>query len=305
MVDEFNQLCTSLLINIMPENALSYHSYWPLSGYLQRKKWILENILLYGNEQTMFQRSKDFSVNAAVLGSGTAFERHFPETGEDMFMLIHQNSLAAVAGTYDSLFKNKPLNEQVALPELIQSIIRYCETDECRDILALRNIQVPIRIGMNYTPSMIELAYNMSLRNHSSTFQIKYNQLTQQASIAVQFLGQARNRWEQIALLANLGTDISNLELISDVVLDTSAGITSWEWIIHNQKEFELIMKYLALCGTLSFEHNLQIDELQELATIKNFKKDIKRIIEKYRGSYSPALINYLVTECDNLEYLR
>lgn len=304
MLSDFNQLCSSLLQDIMPQDALKYHHSWPLRWYLERKRMLFAAIMQNSTKQQMFQRSPDFSVNAAMLGSGTAFERHFPETAEDIFMLIHQNSLVAVAGTYDSLFKEKPLEEMLAIPESVQNIIKYVESSECSHLLNDRNIEKPIRIGMQYSPNMIELSYNMSLRNHSSTFQIKYNNLTQQASIAVQFLGEARGRWEQIALLANLSTDISNLELVSDVVLDKKAGITSWEWIIHNQKEFELIMKYVALCGTLSFERNLEIDELASLATIKNFQKNIKSIIATYHGLYSDALINYLMIECENLDYL-
>ncbi len=304
MLIDFNFLCSSFLMHIMPREALRYHFDWPLSSYLTRKKSHLDTILFNSNDESMFQRSSNFSVNAAMLGSATAFERHYPETAEDIFMLIHQNSLMAVAGTYASLFTQRPLDEQIVLPELLRSVMRYCETEECINILQERNIQAPVRMGLNYTPEMIVLAYNMSLRNHSSTFQIKYNQATQQASIAVQFLGESRGRWEQIALLANLSKDISNLELLNEVVLDKKAGITSWEWIIHNQKEFELIMKYLGVCGTLSFERNINIDELASLATIKNFKNEIKRIIATYRDNYSHQLINYLMIECDNLEYL-
>ena len=300
MLNDFNTVMRSWLRTIMPEQALAYHGNWPLNYYLNRMQDLYNQIMQDSNSQQMFQRASTFSVNAAMLGAGTAFERHYPSTAEDMFMLIHQNALVAVAGTYASLFNQKPLDEILFIPQELKDITTYIESSSCHNVLTEQGAGIPQRIGIRYTPNSIELLYNMSLRNHSSTFQIIYNQTTQQCTVAVQFLGEARNRWEQVALLAAISPDLSNLPLVDDVTLDTTAGIVSWNWAIH-QKDMPSVIDYLGRMAQLSFGNDLYIEALINLyngpATISS-RTAVRNALNKYQTNYGRSdTVYYLLQQ--------
>src|SRR5205814_374078 len=81
----------------VPAGLITYHASWPLDTYLARVKELLR-LKTSQSDEELFP-SRDFSVNAAALGSVTLFERHEPERLEDFFTLIHQ-SLNVVAGAF-------------------------------------------------------------------------------------------------------------------------------------------------------------------------------------------------------------
>lgn len=279
MINDFNTVMVTWLKSIMPETAIQYHYDWPLDSYLYKMQELKKDL----DTQTTasFQRSPGFSVNAAILGSTTAFERHYPETYEDLFMLIHQNSLIAIASTYATLFAEKELTELIALPAIVIDSIESLEQKARTDDLVIQ------RIGMNYGPDDIELLYNMPLRNHSSTLQIRYNQITKQCAISVQFLGEARGRWEQISYLAAISSDLSQLQLTNNVTLDTTAGIVAWSWNIENSQELSIIIEYLKVMKTLSFQSDLQSEWLLPLHKgPQSFKQTMQQANQNYQNRY-------------------
>lgn len=303
MLPDFLHVCKTWLKQVMPEDALIYHHKWDRSAYLDRLETLCKNILYTSNDPSMFKRSNTFAVNAAVLGSSTAFERHYPQTAEDIFMLIHQNSLIALAGATTGAFTQKALYEQMYLPQSIIDIMTYLQSPECIQQLTSGRASAPVLIGISYTTDLIELKYNMSLNNDSSTFQIIYNQSTQTCSMSVQFLGEARNRWEQIALLADLSPMLSGLELIDSVMLDEQAGIVSFSWSLQTATHLPLVVLYLSEMGRLSFERDLTANRLKRLVRTTNaVKQTIIGALQYYKQIHSKnSIIEKLLQQAELL----
>jgi len=251
MLDDFLNLCKRWLTDLMPENALKYHSYWPLRSYL---KWLTDfsrtvfRDSASVSEEHYFQKSADFSVQAAILGSHTAFERHFPETPEDLFMLIHQNSLVAVSAIYKSLFAKLPLSDVIYMPAAFKDIFEYVETESAVE---------KAFIGFSYDETKIVMFYNMPLRNHSATFQISYSFITQEIKLHAQYLGEARARWEQIAVAVAVSPELSGLVLDDLIIFDKSGGFVGWTWKCEDIEVAKIIFAYLDLMNNLSFEHDI------------------------------------------------
>ncbi len=269
MLKDFLVLCKKLLREIMPENAITYHLSWPLNSYLSRVDslfaYIMNNSSYLSDEAIYFQKSVKFSVQTALLGSNTAFERHYPDSPEDMFMLIHQNSLIAVSAIYKSLLSGKPLSELLYLPEQFRTMFEHVEKWNINKSL----------IGITYDDTKIVLLYNMPLRSHSATFQLIYNIVTQEVSLSVQYLGQARDRWEQIAVLAATSPELSGLVLDGSIHLDLQGGIVTGGWKVKTLNDLQMTEKYLTIMNTLSFERDLWHIDLGALITMPGAQKEI------------------------------
>lgn len=284
MIDDFNTLFKTWAQSIMPESALTYNYDWPLQIYLRHMQEHHEMITTgYGNYS--FHRSIYFSVNAAMLGSGTNFARHYPATAEDIFMLLHQNSLAVVGATYNSIFAQDNLEECIDLPELFKTAVTYFQNRSfnCTD----GSVYHANRIGLTYTPDIIEFCYNVPLNNHSSTFQLCYNQITQQCTMSMQFIGEARDRWEQIAFLAGISQDLSNIELANDIVFDQQAGIVSWSWVIKNSADLQRIDQYIPPMIVLAYSSNLTKNMMRPLARgSQSFDESLQQASDNYKNKY-------------------
>ncbi len=262
--------------NIMPLNAISYHSDWSLKRYCSRISSFMNHFTRQANPS--FQKSNGFSVETAVLGSQTAFERHYPQTFEDMFMLIHQNCLALITGTYGSLFPSDTLERRVALPKIVIQTLQAIQEYNKK---ASYKIQ---RIGMAYLEDSIEFFFNMPLNNHSSTLKLTYNNLHKTCSFSINFLGEARTRWESIAFLGAISPELSGLELSGEVLLDKRAGITKITWIIRNQLDLSTILDYCITMAELSFTYNISETMLKKL--LKG-GAPIKTVLEKALANYT------------------
>lgn len=256
MLTDFKMLSVTWLERIMPETSLQYHYGWPLRTYIGDLNMLFTSIMSASNTSDMFKKSSSFSVNAAVLGSGTAFNRHYPQTAEDIFMLIHQNALTAISGTMHSILNASSLQEVIAVPTLFAS---YAQTFETNNEIKIN------RIGISYEADRIVLFYNIPLNNHSATAQLIYDMRAQEYSYMVQFVGEARDRWVKIAALANISYELSELSLIGSVHFDQNAGIVSWQWSIKSLSDALFIIKYLKIMAHISFQSYLDTRHLKEL----------------------------------------
>lgn len=150
--------------------------------------------------------SRDFSVSAAAFGSGTLFERHYPQTLEDTFTLIHQNLLATIAKLSSQLLSDEQIVKTQLEPLIKQAISKVPQIGEDR-------VGSPQRIGLEITEDSLTIHYNVPLRNHSSRFALCYsvNGASPTTTMHCQFLGEARNRWNQSAEVVEFYNKLLNL----------------------------------------------------------------------------------------------
>lgn len=273
MLGDFKTMLNVWIKDIMPEAALQYHYNWTLDVYLARLDELYNDIMQSSDDESMFKKSSGFGVDAAVLGSGTEFKRHYPQTAEDVFMLIHQNTLVAVAGTIKQIFGDGLLQEKLCVPEILVSAKTKLEN----------NIYLSMRlIGISFKGDVTTLAYNIPLNNHSATLQLHYNSNLQECSCSVQFVGESRSRWEQVAALARMSPQLSGLQLIDEVSFDETAGVVSWQWIIKNDQQLPIILNFLTLMKEVSFVSNFTLENLYTVYQGADRDIAIKSIIRNY-----------------------
>ena len=148
----------------------------------------------------MLMPSPQFNVAAACLGSKANWLRSIGYdvnnvTPEDIFTLIHQNLLVMLAKL------NAQVNNGVlAVPPLVQRAQRsleqisvYIDAGNGMGYQTMR----PQLVGLQLDTSGLRYLYNLALRNHSSTFTINFNK--GQLSLTATYLGEARDRWHNIA----------------------------------------------------------------------------------------------------------
>ncbi|MBA2728540.1 MAG: hypothetical protein H0U49_10265 [Parachlamydiaceae bacterium] len=179
---------------------------WTLEFYLGAISNRLEGMRVDDAYRNHLNPSRDFSVSAAMLGSSTAFERHYPETMEDVFTLIHQNLLATTAMFSNQLLSNESISK-CELPLQLKTAILGVPSIEGN------GVGVPQRIGVEIEENRIAFHYNVPLRNHSSRFTLCYTLEKESAVVTMkaQFLGQAIARWRQSGELADFYGDWLNL----------------------------------------------------------------------------------------------
>ncbi len=196
---------------IFKEMLLPYFSLlknWTLeilgtNSFPMNERWTEERMLntiferLQGMSETNAEQllpSRDFSVSAAAFGAGTAFERHYPVTLEDVFTLIHQNLLAVTAKLLNQLLSDDQI-AQSPMPRNLKTALT--KTPQ----VGGNGVGVPQRIGIEIKQDVIIFHYNVPLRNHSGRFSLRYSD--SKTTMDAQFLGQARTRWSDSADILN------------------------------------------------------------------------------------------------------
>lgn len=278
MLESFKALSELIIVNIMPEDALAYHEDWPLLTYSNVINIQWHNLDWQNCSETIFKKSEQFSVNAAVVGAGTKFDRHYPAVAEDYFMLFHQNALAALAGASKAALGSN-VQEKIKLPAQLEHIMTHIESDDQAALFRAYSCSVPARIGISFAADDITVIYNMSLRNHSSRILVTYKKHTKECLIEVQLVGESRNRWKQVLLLGHLSSDLCGLPL-EHSSFDKLGGCVTVQWKVESAS-LPTLLQVIALMGNMSFGHDLQVSSLlqlnQQLSPLQ-----LRAILEKY-----------------------
>jgi hypothetical protein len=154
----------------------SFKSYNGYENFIQNAWSRLYN---RNTPEQNLQPSPNFSVGAAVINAFTNYNRHTPQTLEDIFTLLHQNQIIAVS-TF--AFKEQKLT---ALPNSLQSAMKTV-----KDKIPKASLQ-----GAEISPKGIRLQYNIPLQNHSAGFEIEYIKETDSFLIHGKLFGESRQRW--------------------------------------------------------------------------------------------------------------
>lgn len=185
MLDPFFEMMRVWAEKMVPAGKIPMAT--PLPEYLDQMRMSLNTRLEHPSQ---LLPSRDFSVSAAMMGSGAAFERHQPRTLEDLLTLIHQNSLVAINALLQDQLSTDQITQSL-LPETVKSAMRQIERGYGR-----RTFQ---RMGMQIFSKKIVIHYNVPLRNHSGHVELHYDLATGKMIFKGQLLGQARTRWGDTA----------------------------------------------------------------------------------------------------------
>jgi hypothetical protein len=187
MLAPFQRLTRSWA-NIVPAGIIPMHADWPLDKYLKQIDTSFSALAAAANPEQL-RPSRDFSVSAAMLGSGADTVRHFPATIEDCFTLCHQNALQCIG----ALNQNLLTPEQIArshLPKPVHDAMATIERTPWG-----RAVQ---RMGMRVSSREIAIEYNVPLQNHSGHLTLRCDPHSGKTVLRAQFLGLGRARWPQM-----------------------------------------------------------------------------------------------------------
>jgi hypothetical protein len=189
MLIPYFEMMKSWAVYLVPEKSISHHLDWPLEKYLDQVKNLLKE--MNPASPNMLLPSNGFSVSAAILTAGTAFERHEPRTLEDMLTLIHQNSLSWTSILNQNLLSLEKMQNS-SLPKIVQQAAASAENGNWGITLQ--------RIGLEVKPGTIVIRYNVPLRNHSGHIDLIYDTHSKEMIFQAQLLGQARERWSKTTI---------------------------------------------------------------------------------------------------------
>jgi hypothetical protein len=178
---------------IVPRGRLKNHVSWPLSRYLTEVDTILRN--LDDLSPGALLPSRGFSVAAAVLNAGTYFERHFPQTLEDMLTLLHQNSIHWISSLNQDLLPSEQIKLSL-LPTAFKQAMSDLENATSGVTLERTEIEI--------NEKTLTIHYNVPLCNHSGQIDLIYDIRSSKLIIRGRLLGQARYRWIAIAQYARI-----------------------------------------------------------------------------------------------------
>lgn len=218
MLLPYFQMIEHWMSTLVAPGALPLHENWSVQTYLNQMKWSLTGL---PETSASLLPSRDFSVQAAILGSATTFGRHLPETLEDMLTLLHQNGLVAINALNQEIV---PLDtiQNSRLPSDFKKVIAQIEQTNWG-----RTVQ---RTGISSTSRQTLLRYNVPLRNHSGRFDLSLDHTTGKIHFNGHFIGDARTRWPQISIWLK-GLERADLYALDQPVTQTEQEL-SFSWTI-------------------------------------------------------------------------
>jgi hypothetical protein len=217
------------LLETSESGSIPLHANWPLEKYITEMEQILNK---QGAGVSQLGPSRGFSVAAAVLGTKTAFERHLPQTLEDMFTLIHQNLIVCTSNLANQLL-NSDVVRMSALPDALKSALNQFTPRTFG-----RAIQ---RLGFEVKEKEAQVHYNVPLRNHSGKLILAYDNTTGMMTLTGQLLGDARTRWPLFAQVGAFLSDLGLLPFAKATVLGQQELIFTWK--IENEEMLKIALE--------------------------------------------------------------
>lgn len=272
MLENYAALLDTWALKSGFQSKITYHPSWPLPLYLQKVREAYKRCV-FKLTPALLNPSRTFNVQSAMLGSATTFERHYPQTLEDLFTLIHQNLLVVFSAELKASLDMSVLS----LPEKMDQLRKEV------DAFMWKGIDFSTKatcIGVVITAKQLVLSYNLPLLNHSATFQIVYDKKTKETRFAAQFLGDSRGRWQYIYDALFAFEILCGFELYGKPSLLTSSndmnGYVTFVWKIFQQTNVSELLGVFIVLANMSFN----IPALYVLSPLLNVVGDQK--VQKY-----------------------
>ncbi|MBS0627435.1 MAG: hypothetical protein JSS09_04415 [Verrucomicrobia bacterium] len=195
-------------------------------------RWNLERYLkeiLEAKVENNLSPSLAFSVAAATINAKTEFSRHLPKTLEDKFTLIHQNQLFVISSLLKKQFAGNGM-DNLPLGAFFKKALQEMEN----------HFYKPEVDSISVHNSCINYSYNVPLRNHSARISIEQEK---QGTFLIRahLLGDARDRWPNIAFFVQALDQIQSLHLAKPFQLGNQE--LSFAWLIHKEEEIDFAIE--------------------------------------------------------------
>ena len=195
------------------------------------------------------------SINSAIVGSTASFHRQFvihekDLTLEDLFSLMHQNSLSSLSflGSHESD------DTLLHLPDVLQPIVTLLK----KNITTFRLLLLSVECDFPW----IKIAYNLPMQNHSAQYKIEYNQQSGSLIFYGKIFGLNHNgRMVAIAREATKEGQYFNCKIKKAATYEANAVEFAWEFSTKEIPELtkrlsSILYHYYLLTFSSSFTKN-------------------------------------------------
>jgi tetratricopeptide (TPR) repeat protein len=258
------------------------HSEWPLNVCLD----IIEMILTKFDDSDLnqLQGSKEFSVSASALGSGTSFDRHRPKTLEDVFTYIHQSLLTTTAILLKQTLAANQLQSS-NIPENLQFLLDHVKViGGAKHGIYDYSVGNPVLIGVEVTSQHLAFHYNIPMRSHSGKIIMQYDHLLNKTTMKAQFLGLAGERWDDALERAMLLHGAGVLLLAEHPKMTAQELFISWDISTQESarealKEYRLIAKMSLDISHAGFSKEQVADFIFELSAHGQLREGVLQLL--------------------------
>ncbi len=242
--------------------------------------------------------SSFFNVAAAKLGSKGIEVNDIARGGnlkyslEDIFTLIHQNLLVIINRMMISLPNN-------SIPSFMNSLKN--ELIELSIVEGDRALPPPSMIGTNLDKNELRFYFNQTLRNHSNSFNIAYSLRDKKTYFHVQYMGEARERWQFFAnIIKHIFPHSRELEISEMPFVDQNRGLMTFAWQISKTQDISQAVAVLKILGDLS--NSFDLDKVKKLIEHEIKIKNVN-IHDGFLASYCQEELSILSADHQLYDY--
>jgi hypothetical protein len=233
MLLSYHQLMAAWALT-MSAGVFTPACFWTIPDIVEHIRKTLEG--LPDSDPAQMMASREFSVTAATLGSQAAFNRHLPQTLEDILTLEHQNLLVILSALNLRALSNDAI-ESSYLPQAFKQVLEAVERRKEK-----HQIQ---RLGLTITENEIIYRGNYPLRMHSGQVELVYKKDTQRIVMQCHFMGDDRARWETIGDWVRLLNSAQVMSTASP--MDVTEQEVAFAWDVDPSNINEAMMQFFAM----------------------------------------------------------
>jgi hypothetical protein len=238
--------------DLLPADAIRF-GVSPAEAYFAGIMSVLERIDDFRKND--LEPTGGFNVAAWTLGSATALEAGRvtpPKAGEDVFSMMHQNTLVIV-GALTRLAGAETMQRPQLLTHaetmLQQTIERVRSMIQSNGISRDADVPNPNMVSAVLEAQAVRLSYNCALRRHSCQFVLTYHPAkkvggqAERLDVTLQFYGREPLRWQKITSVAVL-LELLDVASVDSIVLLGSG--TSFTIHVTNQTRLDKVQGAIA-----------------------------------------------------------
>lgn len=294
MLEPYLQLLNSLAVRTGAANSMVVGRWrrWTNADILERVVKILDS--LPDDDIRQLSPSHGFSVAAAVLGSGTDFERFKPRTLEDCFTFIHQSLLATTSTLVKTTLSHKVISTS-GLPAMVKELYQA----------ATSSMQFT---GAVVTNRHLSFHFNKSLRQHSAKLSIDFDRISGQSTLTMAFTGNNESQMPEVGETRfgrwNKGMDrLSILNAIGYIQTHSPGKISEREavftMLVDSKEHVDRLLQVFSEINIISMnENDMEEPLLQQIHALGKFQEAFDFAIHSRTSSiYSLRIINEFITK--------
>ncbi|MEY4463267.1 MAG: Pyruvate phosphate dikinase, AMP/ATP-binding domain [Pseudomonadota bacterium] len=225
-------------------------------------QWRIDAMEEFLNSKTAIQLNKNelspssnFAVNTATFTAPGA-KPSSPTTLEDIFTLIHQNTIIATTMLSNDLSK--------ILEKQYPNLLNILNQEFDNKILGQGEKHITPSTAIEFDNKKLEVIKNIPLREHSCIADIKYDTHNKATSVSFSIYGiNGNNRWDNVIIDSYLLLKNADCKFITNPYFDKTKEIVNFEVKIENEQQAKILIESINKSIKTSFDLVSSIEKLE------------------------------------------